>query len=83
MSVDAPGEQRSYLMRIQKEHARICEAIRDRHTAEARKAMRTHLTNSLTRYRRLAERQLQAADRQARSRNDTIAEEGNHETRVC
>ena len=59
VALSSPGEQRIYLMRIQKEHARIYAAIRDRHTAEARKAMRTHLTRSLTRYRRLAERQLQ------------------------
>ena len=56
VAVDAPEEQRLYLMRIQKEHARICEAIAARKPAEARKAMRVHLTNSLKRYRRLAER---------------------------
>jgi DNA-binding FadR family transcriptional regulator len=59
VALSSPDEQRQYLLRIQKEHARIYAAIRDRHTAEARKAMRTHLTRSLTRYRRLAERQLQ------------------------
>jgi GntR family transcriptional regulator, transcriptional repressor for pyruvate dehydrogenase complex len=59
VALSSPGEQRTYLMRIQKEHARIYAAIRDRHSGEARKAMRTHLTRSLTRYRRLAERQLQ------------------------
>ena len=59
VSVDSPEQQRLYLMRIQKEHARICEAIAARKPAEARKAMRVHLTNSLKRYRRLAERQLQ------------------------
>jgi len=58
VSVSTPQEQRQYLVRIQKEHARIHEAIRDGHSAEARKAMRTHLTRSLQRYRRLAERQL-------------------------
>src|SRR5262245_27388694 len=58
VSVDAPEQQRQYLMRIQKEHARICEAVAARKPAEARKAMRVHLTNSLKRYRRLAERQL-------------------------
>ena len=40
-------QQRQYLMRIQKEHRRIYEAIRDGQPAEARKAMRTHLTSSL------------------------------------
>jgi len=58
VSMSTPQEQRQYLVRIQKEHARIHEAIRDGHSAEARKAMRTHLTRSLQRYRRLAERQL-------------------------
>ena len=60
VALSSPGEQRIYLLRIQKEHARIYAAIRDRHSGEARKAMRTHLTRSLTRYRRLAERQLQS-----------------------
>ncbi len=57
VSVGTPEEQRQYLVGIQKEHARIHEAIAAGHSAEARKAMRTHLTRSLTRYRRLAERQ--------------------------
>jgi GntR family transcriptional repressor for pyruvate dehydrogenase complex len=60
ISVGTPREQRQYLVRIQKEHGRIHEAIRDGHSAEARKAMRTHLRRSLQRYRRLAERQLPA-----------------------
>jgi GntR family transcriptional repressor for pyruvate dehydrogenase complex len=60
VSVSTPQEQRQYLMRIQKEHGRIYEAIREYQSAEARKAMRTHLTRSLQRYRRLAERQLHA-----------------------
>ncbi len=58
VSLNSPSEQRVYLVRVQKEHGRIFAAIRDRQPAEARKAMRTHLTRSLTRYRRLAERQL-------------------------
>jgi GntR family transcriptional regulator, transcriptional repressor for pyruvate dehydrogenase complex len=62
VTVDAPEQQRQYLMRIQKEHARICEAIAARRPADARKAMRVHLTNSLKRYRRLAERQLQLTE---------------------
>ena len=37
-------------------HGRIYEAISGGQSAEARKAMRTHLTRSLQRYRRLAER---------------------------
>jgi len=62
VTMDAPEQQRSYLMRIQKEHARICEAVVSRRPADARKAMRAHLTNSLKRYRRLAERQLQSVE---------------------
>ena len=45
----------TYLARIAKEHARILDAISAGEPAEARKAMRTHLTNGLTRYRRLAQ----------------------------
>jgi DNA-binding FadR family transcriptional regulator len=52
----ASTEQRSYLGRIQKEHGRIADAIRDRDPGEARRAMRQHLAKSLIRYRRLAER---------------------------
>ena len=61
VSVSTPQQQRQYLMRIQKEHGRIHAAIRDGQPAEARKAMRTHLTRSLQRYRGLAERHLQAS----------------------
>jgi DNA-binding FadR family transcriptional regulator len=60
VSVSSATEQRQYLASIQKEHGRIYETIRDGDPAEARKAMRTHLTRSLNRYRRLAERQLKA-----------------------
>jgi DNA-binding FadR family transcriptional regulator len=51
-----PAEQHDYLARIQKEHRRIAEAIRNRDGNEARRAMRAHLVKSLERYRRLAER---------------------------
>lgn len=61
VSLSSPEEQRLYLARIQKEHGRIHAAIRDRQSAEARKAMRTHLTRSLKRYRGLAERQLRGS----------------------
>lgn len=57
VSVTSPDEQRRYLLRIQEEHGRIFDAIANGDAGEARKAMRTHLTRSLTRYRRLAERQ--------------------------
>jgi GntR family transcriptional regulator, transcriptional repressor for pyruvate dehydrogenase complex len=59
-TVGTPQTQRQYLVRIQKEHRRIYEAIAGGAPAEARKAMRTHLTRSLQRYRRLAERLLPA-----------------------
>jgi DNA-binding FadR family transcriptional regulator len=62
VSLSTAEEQRRYLMRIQKEHRRIFESIRDGQPAEARKAMRAHLTSSLKRYRRLAERQLVQAE---------------------
>jgi DNA-binding FadR family transcriptional regulator len=57
VSLTAPEEQRRYLMGIQEEHARIFDAIGKGDPGEARKAMRTHLTRSLRRYRRLAERE--------------------------
>jgi DNA-binding FadR family transcriptional regulator len=57
----APLEQGAYLARIQSEHQRIQEAIASGDPAEARKAMREHLTRSLRRYRQLAERQPGAA----------------------
>jgi DNA-binding FadR family transcriptional regulator len=47
-------EQRAYLERIQKDHARIVEAIRSGNSKDARNAMRAHLTKSLHRYRGLA-----------------------------
>jgi DNA-binding FadR family transcriptional regulator len=53
--VDTPAERRAYLGRIQHEHARIVSGISDQDPAEARRAMREHLTRSLERYRRLAQ----------------------------
>lgn len=53
--VTAAAAQRLYLTRIQEEHDRIFQAIGDADPAEARKAMRAHLTRSLARYRRLAD----------------------------
>jgi DNA-binding FadR family transcriptional regulator len=55
LSVDTPAERRAYLERIQHEHARIVAGISDQDPAEARRAMREHLTRSLERYRRLAQ----------------------------
>jgi DNA-binding FadR family transcriptional regulator len=60
VSLTSPDEQRQYLERIQEEHGRIFDAIAKGDAGEARKAMRTHLTRSLRRYRRLAERELPA-----------------------
>ena len=55
LSVDTPAERRAYLGRIQHEHARIVTGISDQDPAEARRAMREHLTRSLERYRRLGQ----------------------------
>lgn len=49
-----PEDQRAYLQRIQKDHARVADAIAARDVPEARRAMRTHLLKSLERYRNLA-----------------------------
>jgi GntR family transcriptional regulator, transcriptional repressor for pyruvate dehydrogenase complex len=51
---DAPEEQRRYLEMIQREHRRIAAAIKAGEPMRARRAMRSHLSNSLERYRRLA-----------------------------
>lgn len=56
-SLSTAEEQRRYLRRIQNEHQRIFNAIQSGDPAAARRAMRTHLTRSLARYRRLAESQ--------------------------
>lgn len=55
LSVDTPAERRAYLERIQHEHSRIVTGISNQDPAEARRAMREHLTRSLERYRKLAE----------------------------
>jgi DNA-binding FadR family transcriptional regulator len=54
VSLTRPAEQRQYLTRLQKEHARIHAAISDGDAVTARNAMRAHLARSLERYRRLA-----------------------------
>lgn len=54
LEVDTPEERRLYLERIQVEHTRIVTAISNKDAAEARRAMRDHLTRSLERYRTLA-----------------------------
>jgi GntR family transcriptional regulator, transcriptional repressor for pyruvate dehydrogenase complex len=53
LSLDTPAERRAYLERIQHEHARIVAGISGHDPAEARRAMRDHLTRSLERYRKL------------------------------
>ncbi len=75
VALNTPAEQRRYLARIQQEHRRICAAIRGRDPAGARQAMRAHLTRSLDRYRRLAERQ-QAAARAGPARAPARCEPG-------
>jgi len=54
LSTDTPAERRAYLERIQHEHGRIVSGISAQDPAEARRAMREHLTRSLQRYRNLA-----------------------------
>jgi GntR family transcriptional regulator, transcriptional repressor for pyruvate dehydrogenase complex len=49
-----PEGQRAYLETFQREHAAIAKAIGERDVDGAREAMRRHLANSQTRYRRLA-----------------------------
>lgn len=56
LAMDTPTERRTYLERIQHEHGRIVAGISDEDPAEARRAMREHLTRSLERYRNLAGR---------------------------
>jgi DNA-binding FadR family transcriptional regulator len=55
LSLETPAERRTYLERIQREHARIMAGIGTADPVEARQAMRDHLTRSLERYRKLAE----------------------------
>ncbi|MGB3718027.1 MAG: FadR/GntR family transcriptional regulator [Hyphomicrobiaceae bacterium] len=54
-SIGTPKQQEQYLRRIQGEHRHIFEAIRSKNPTGARRAMRSHLTGSLSRYRRLYE----------------------------
>ena len=54
LSLDTPAGRRTYLERIQNEHGRIVAGIAAGDPAEARRAMREHLTRSLGRYRKLA-----------------------------
>lgn len=54
LSIETPDERRAYLARIQHEHTRIVAGITAHDPAEARRAMRDHLTGSLERYRTLA-----------------------------
>jgi GntR family transcriptional repressor for pyruvate dehydrogenase complex len=56
LSQGTPVQQRLYLETLQKEHARIADAITARDPQQARRAMRSHLSKSLDRYRKLAER---------------------------
>ena len=56
LSHGTPAQQRLYLETLQKEHGRIADAIKARDPMQARRAMRTHLSKSLDRYRKLAGR---------------------------
>jgi DNA-binding FadR family transcriptional regulator len=51
----SPAVMLAYLTRIQREHTRIAHAVSAHDVSGARRAMRKHLTNSLDRYRRMAE----------------------------
>jgi GntR family transcriptional regulator, transcriptional repressor for pyruvate dehydrogenase complex len=68
-SLITPAEQRRYLQRIQEEHGRIFQAVRNGDSTEARRSMRAHLTRSLDRYRGLATRQAATPDRRPRRRS--------------
>ncbi len=55
-AVNSPEEQQKYLAGIQREHGRIFAGLEAQKPTETRRAMRAHLTRSLDRYRRLADR---------------------------
>jgi DNA-binding FadR family transcriptional regulator len=57
-----PEGQRAYLALFQREHAAIAAAVAGRDPDAAREAMRSHLTNSQGRYRRLAAEAKAAGD---------------------
>ena len=62
LSLCTAKQHGQYLARIQKEHHRICNSICEGDATEARKAMRSHLSRSLKRYRGLAQRELNGPD---------------------
>src|SRR5262249_45702975 len=61
VSLTTAAEQRLYLARIQEEHGRIYDGIRDGNAVEAAKPRRAHLTRSLKRYRGLTQQEHVAA----------------------
>jgi DNA-binding FadR family transcriptional regulator len=73
VTLDTPEERRRYLARIQDEHRRIFAAIEARDPSGARRAMRAHLTRSIERYRRLAERRPGLAGRPAPAGSRSLA----------
>jgi GntR family transcriptional repressor for pyruvate dehydrogenase complex len=57
LELTTEDEQAAYLARVQREHRRIFAAISGRDPADARRAVRDHLSRSLARYRAIAEKQ--------------------------
>jgi GntR family transcriptional regulator, transcriptional repressor for pyruvate dehydrogenase complex len=68
LEISTPEEKTAYLTRVQREHRRIFAAISNRDPADARRAVRDHLSRSLARYRAIAE-----ANAPAVARRDTAA----------
>lgn len=54
--IEAGPDRKAYLEKIQREHAQIAEGIAKRNPVAAQRAMRTHLSNGLERFRELARR---------------------------
>jgi DNA-binding FadR family transcriptional regulator len=67
---DSDAERTLYLQRVQAEHVAIFDAIRTQDSADARKAARRHLENSMQRYREIASR----VSRRAEAKRVTLSE---------
>ena len=68
--------QRAYLEMIQGEHRAIFAAIQSGNPTAAREAMRRHLSNSQTRYRRLAEEAESSAETLFEARTENASGQG-------